>query len=97
METDTKTPRIALIQLHVPAESTTLSQFKRTERFVRQVAVENPDLAILPEIALGLCDPDGLLGHAEACAVELLNFQKLAKVSIRMSLRSQRAEAESRN
>lgn len=69
-----KAPRIALIQFHVPTESTTLSQSKRAERFIRQAAVENADLANLPEMALGLYGLDSFLRYAEACAVELLNF-----------------------
>jgi predicted amidohydrolase len=75
-----KAPKIALIQLHVPADSTPASQFRRAESFIRQAATNDADLAILPEMALGYCTPDNLFGHATACALALVNFQSLAKV-----------------
>jgi predicted amidohydrolase len=75
-----KAPRIALIQLHVPEDGIPVSQFKRAEKFIRQAATQDADLAILPEMALGYCAPENLLGHAAACSVELVNFQSLAKV-----------------
>lgn len=85
-----KAPKIALIQLHVPAECSPASQFKRAEKFIRQAAAEDADVAILPEMSLGCALPGALLENAQACAAELPNFQALAKVCCLLTHRNRK-------
>jgi predicted amidohydrolase len=46
-------PRVALIQMSVPADSAPTIQLQRATDLIVRAASENADLAVLPEMFLG--------------------------------------------
>jgi predicted amidohydrolase len=83
MVTPLPCPRVALIQISVPADSTPATQLQRATDFIIRAASENADLAVLPEMFLGWTptDMEKKQEFAHQSETALYQFQALAKVS----------------
>jgi predicted amidohydrolase len=83
MVTPLPCPRVALIQISVPADSTPATQLQRATDFIIRAASENVVLAVLSEMFLGWTssDTERKAEFARQSETALSQFQALAKVS----------------
>ena len=77
-------PRVALIQMSVPADSAPTIQLQRATDLIVRAVSEKADLAVLPEMFLGWTPTDMEMKaeFARQSETALSQFQALGKVSL---------------